>query len=385
GNPLYVEQMAAMLAEGGPADAIPPSIHALLAARLDRLPPEERAILERAAVAGKEFVRSAVLHLSDDSQREKVDAGLLTLARKDLLAAKPGREDAYRFRHALIRDAAYAGIAKELRAQLHERFGAWALGTNAGRAGELDEIVGYHYEQAFRYREQLGPLDDDAHRLAQQAGELLGGAGRRAFARDDMPAALSLLDRAVALITEEEPVRLERIRALSMALWWAGEVARAELLLNGLIEAAAAAGDRQQEWSGLIERAARKNVSGGDTGADELLVVSREAIAVFEELGDDAGLARAWRRIAYAHQMRSQYGPAEAASEQALVHARKAEDGHEEARIIDGLCTSLLWGPAAASEAITRCEEMLDWSRGSRVMAANIGISLAGLRGMRGG
>ena len=384
GNPLYVEQMAAMLAEGGPADAIPPSIHALLAARLDRLPPEERAILERAAVAGKEFVRSAVLHLSDDAQREEVDAGLLTLARKDLLAAKPGREDAYRFRHALIRDAAYAGIAKELRAQLHERFGDWALGTNAGRAGELDEIVGYHFEQAFRYREQLGPLDDASRRLAGRAGDLLGGAGRRAFARDDMPAALTLLDRAVALITEQDPARLELVRELSMALWWAGEVARAELLLNGLIEAASSSGDRQQEWSGLIERAARKNVSGGDTGADELLEVSREAIEVFEELGDEAGLARAWRRIAYAHQMRSQFGPAESASEEALIHARKAEDSHEEARIIDGLCTSLLWGPASVPEAIQRCEEMLAWSRGSRVMEANIGISLAGLKGMRG-
>ena len=146
GNPLYVEQMTAMLAEGGPADAIPPSIHALLAARLGRLPPEERAVLERAAVAGKEFVRSAVLRLSDDAQREEVDARLLSLARKDLLAAKPGREDAYRFRHALIRDAAYAGIPKELRAQLHERFGNWAIGTNAGRAGELDLGEGREHE-----------------------------------------------------------------------------------------------------------------------------------------------------------------------------------------------------------------------------------------------
>jgi class 3 adenylate cyclase/tetratricopeptide (TPR) repeat protein len=384
GNPLYVEQMTAMLAEGGPADAIPPSIHALLAARLDRLPPAERGVLERAAVAGKEFARSAVLQLSDGAQREEVDARLLSLTRKDLLAPMPGREDAYRFRHALIRDAAYAGIPKELRAQLHERFANWAIGTNAGRAGELDEIVGYHYEQAYRYREQLGPPDDASRQLARHAGELLGGAGRRAFARDDMPAALSLLDRAVALINEQDPARLELMRELSMALWWAGEVARAELLLNGLIDAAAAAGDRQQEWSGLIERAARKNVSGGDSGAEELLEVSRDAIAVFEELGYDAGLARAWRRIAYAHQMGSQYGSAGEASERALVHARRAEDRHEEARIVDGLCTSLLWGPAAAAEAIERCEEMLAWSRGSRVMEANISISLAGLKGMRG-
>ena len=117
-------------------------------------------MLERAAVAGKEFVRSAVLQLSDERERDELDARLLSLTRKDLLAASPGREDAYRFRHALIRDAAYAGIAKELRAQLHERFADWAIGTNAGRAGELDEIVGYHYEQAFRYRQELGPLDE---------------------------------------------------------------------------------------------------------------------------------------------------------------------------------------------------------------------------------
>ena len=82
--------------------------------------------------------------------------------------------------------------------------------------------------------------------------------------------------------------------------------------------------------------------------------------------------------------MRSQFGPAEEAGEQALVHARAAQDAHEEARIVDSLCTSLLWGPAPAQEAIERCEEMLAWSRGSRVMEANIGISLAGLKGMRG-
>ncbi|MGZ4409901.1 MAG: AAA family ATPase, partial [Gaiellaceae bacterium] len=197
GNPLYVEQMAAMIAEGGPADSIPPSIHALLAARLDRLPSDERAVLERAAVAGKEFARSAVLQLSDETQRDEVDARLLSLTRKDLLAAWPGREDSYRFRHALIRDAAYAGIPKELRAQLHEGFADWAIRGTAGRAGDLDEIVGYHYEQAFRYREELGPLDESARMLADRAGELLGHAGERAFARHDMPAAVNLLARAV--------------------------------------------------------------------------------------------------------------------------------------------------------------------------------------------
>jgi class 3 adenylate cyclase len=384
GNPLYVEQMAAMLAEGAPLDAIPPTIHALLAARLDRLPAEERGVLERAAVAGKEFTRAAILRLSPEEEREETDERLLSLVRRDLLVARPGREDAFRFRHALIRDAAYAGTPKEARAQLHERFADWAARTNAGRAGELDEIVGYHYEQAFRYRDQLGPLDGSARELARRGGELLGGAGRRAFARDDLPAALSLLDRAVALINQEDPARLELVRELSMALWWGGEVARAEALLNGLIEAAAATGDRQQEWSGLIERAARKSIAGGEAGAEDLLRVSEDAIKVFEQIGDESGLARAWRRVAYAHQMRSRFGPAEEASEKALVHVRRVQDRHEEARIVDGLCSCLLYGPARADEAIERCEEMLDWAQESRVMRANVGISLAGLKAMRG-
>jgi tetratricopeptide (TPR) repeat protein len=384
GNPLYVEQMVAMLAEGEPPDAIPPSIHALISARLDRLPLEERAVLERAAIAGKFFPRRAVLQLSPEEEHADVDRHLLSLVRKELLAPRPGPGNRYRFRHVLIRDAAYAGIPKELRAQLHERYADWAARTNAGLAGELDEIVGYHIEQAYRYREQLGPLDDHARSLAQRAAEILGAAGRRAFARDDMPAALSLLDRAVALVTHQDPARLELVRELSMTLWWAGEVARSEALLLGLIEAAAAAGDRQQEWSGLIEQAARRNIVGGEAGAGELLRIAQEGIAVFEELGDDSGLARAWHRVAFAHQKGSRFGPAEEASEKALAHARRARDRHQEARIVDGLCTSLLYGPAPADEAIRRCEEMLEWTHESRVMVANVGISLAGLKAMRG-
>src|SRR4029453_7338602 len=108
------------------------------------------------------------------ADQAQVDATLLNLARKDLLAPRPGREDAYRFRHVLIRDAAYAGIPKERRSRLHERFAEWATQTGAGRAGDVDEIIGYHLEQAFRNREQLGPVDPEASELAQRAAEILG-------------------------------------------------------------------------------------------------------------------------------------------------------------------------------------------------------------------
>jgi class 3 adenylate cyclase/tetratricopeptide (TPR) repeat protein len=383
GNPLYLEQMAAMLAEGGPADAIPPSIHALLAARLDRLPADERAVLERAAVAGKEFVRSAVLQLSDETERKHVDAQLLSLARKDLLAAKRGREDAYRFRHALIRDAAYAGIPKELRAQLHEGFADWAIRTAAGRAGELDEIVGYHYEQAFWYRQELGPLDEHARALARRSADVLGEAGRRAYARDDMPAAVNLLDRAVALLSDREPAQLALRRELSNALWSVGELARAEALLEGLIEAANEAGDRQEHWHGLLERSGRLSVTHPEAES-ELLETAQKAIEVFEELSDDLGLARAWRRVSVVHRLRCSFATASQAAEVGLVHARRAGAVQEEARLVDEICTALLYGPAPVDEAIARCQTFLADSRESRVTEANVSSSLAGLKAMKG-
>ena len=384
GNPLYLEQMAAMLAEGGPTDAIPPSIHALIAARLDRLPPDERAVLEWAAVAGRHFVRSALRRLAPEAEHANVDARLLSLARKDLLAPRPGREDAYRFKHALIRDAAYAGIPKQLRSQLHERFADWAADTNAGRAGELDEIIGYHLEQAFRYREQLGPVDDTARALAQRAGELLGGAGRRAFARDDMHAAIKLLDRALALLTGEHPVRLDLLRELSSAFWAIGEIARAEALLNGLLEVAAATGDRRREWYGLVDRAHLRLMTDPEASADDLEEISKRAVQVFEELGDDVGLAQAWRRLSLVPRARGDFGASEASVERALAHARRAGDAHEEARIIDNLCAILVYGPTPAATALRRCDELFVAARGSRITEAYVMNSMAVLKAMRG-
>jgi tetratricopeptide (TPR) repeat protein len=378
-----VEQMVAMLAEGDTLDAIPPSINALLSARLDRLPADERAVVERAAVAGKEFTRSAVVQLSPEEERGEVDAVLLSLVRRDLLASSPGRDDAYRFRHVLIRDAAYAQIPKELRSALHERFGDWAARTAAGRAGELDEIVGYHYEQAFRYHEQLGPVADRGRALATRAAEILGGAGRRAYARDDMPAAINLLDRAVALLAQQEPAQLELHRELSNALWSVGELARAEALLDGLIEAAEAAGDQREHWHGLLERSGRLSVTHPEAEA-ELLETAQRAVEVFESLGDDLGLARAWRRISVVHRLRCRFGTASEAADVGLLHARRAEAVQEEARLVDEICSALLYGPSPTLTAIERCEALLAESHASRMTMANVSSSLAGLKALRG-
>jgi class 3 adenylate cyclase/tetratricopeptide (TPR) repeat protein len=384
GNPLYVEQMAAMIAEGGPADSIPPSIHALLAARLDRLPADERAVLERAAVAGKEFARSAVLQLSDETQREEVDARLLSLTRKDLLAAWPGREDSYRFRHALIRDAAYAGIPKELRAELHEGFADWAIRGTAGRAGDLDEIVGYHYEQAFRYREELGPLDERARTLADQAGELLGLAGERAFARHDMPAAVNLLARAVTLLREEHAIRLQALPQLGSALMKTGDFTRADKILGEALAGAAAAGDKRLELRTLIEREFFRTFTNPESSTEEIVRIAETAIPLLEELHDELGLAKAWWLRSEADVIAGRWAARAEALERALYHAKSASDPREISTIIALLAQALEYGPTPVSEAIRRCEELRESVHEDAEVRAAIASTLAGLHAMQG-
>jgi class 3 adenylate cyclase len=378
GNPLFLEQMIAMLSERGAAPReVPPTIQALLAARLDQLEPLERSVLERAAVVGKEFWRGAVLELSPPDDRAGVSPALLALVRKELV--RPERsafvgDDGFRFRHALIRDAAYSAMPKRTRGELHEQFAAW-LERHEGD----EELVGYHLEQTSQYRAELGTPDET---LSERAAAMLAAAGRRAFARDDARAAASLFLRACELLRSDDAARLEPLRRASLALWWSGNVEDARRLLNEHIALAATLGNAAEEWSGRLDLAAG-NLVTGDIDADGLLEVAEEAIRVFDP-GDDAGLARAWRRVAHAYMAKGRYADSGEASERALAHARAGGERFEEARIVDLLCTSLLYGPAPADAAVRRCEGMLLEARGNQVLGANIAAALAGLLGMRG-
>ena len=202
GYPLFAEQLVAWIEESGEGDdvaTVPGTIEALLASRLDRLDVEERAVLERAAVVGREFWRGAVTALSPQNELAAVNRHLMSLVRKGLVRRAPSdlpREDALRFHHVLIRDVTYAGIPKSVRADLHERAADWL----ERRADEPNEVVGYHLEQAHGYRSELGPVDRAVRRLGMEAGERLGRAGMRALARGDSRAAVNLLGRATSLL-----------------------------------------------------------------------------------------------------------------------------------------------------------------------------------------
>jgi class 3 adenylate cyclase/tetratricopeptide (TPR) repeat protein len=384
GNPLFVEQMLAMLTENGSAaaEAIPPSIHALLAARLDRLEPNDRAVLERASVIGKEFWRGAVTELSPDKETEAVGARLLALARRDFI--EPGRsifpgEDGFRFRHILIRDAAYLGIPKEIRAQLHERYAGWL----DGMSGELDEIVGYHLEQAYRFRAELGPTGELGAELATRAGERLGRAGRRAIS-GDVAAAANLMSRAVSLLPAKHQLRGELLTELGSALMMGGDFSRADGVLEEAVSAAREAGDARLESRALIEREFHKTFAGSEDATQTIPEVTARAIPILEEAGDHLGLARAWRLRSELDIRAAQWGARSRSLERALEHARQAGDHREEAILLAGLAQAFYFGPTPVPEAIDRCERFLTAVAGDRSLEAAIGSTLAGLHGMRG-
>jgi predicted ATPase len=203
GNPLFAEELVAWVREGGALEELPAGLNALLGARLDQLDPDARDALERGAVEGELFHQAAIVELSDEPVRSAVPGELGQLARKDLIrlaaAGLLAGGVAYRFKHILVREAAYLATAKRLRALLHERYADWLEQVVGERVGEYHEILGYHLEQAYRYRSELGTLDESAARLASRAAAHLEAAGLRAGNRGDPNAAVKLLERALGL------------------------------------------------------------------------------------------------------------------------------------------------------------------------------------------
>jgi len=251
GNPLFLGETLRMLADEGvlrregdtwvagdiAGFVVPPTINALLSARIARLDSDERSVVERAAVIGHQFYRGAVAEMTAPAGRSSVDVALETLCRKEMVQPQDEwwlDEQVFRFHHVLIRDAAYRSLLKQARAELHERFAAW-LETKAGDlAGEHEEVIAVHLEQAHAYRLELGPLDAAGRVLAARAGRRLHSAGRRALGREDLPAAINLLRRARAPMAEDVGGELEVLVDLAEALVSAGDLGAAEQVVEEL-------------------------------------------------------------------------------------------------------------------------------------------------------
>ena len=297
GNPLFISEMLAMAAGNGEVE-VPPTLKALLAARLDQLDEAERKVLERGAVEGEIFHRGAVQALAPEEAQ--VTTRLAGLVRRELIRperAQLAGDDGYRFRHLLIRDAAYDALPKAIRADLHARFADW-LDEHGQALVELDEIVGYHLEQAARYLAELGRPDPA---LAERAALRLAAAGRRAKDRLDGRAALALLTRAVELL---RPHRLELALELEAA-WAAADVdGRAAVqAADTVAERAEAAGDRSGAMLARAMALCLRVISGELGSSDEQEALCRAALPFEEERADPRRLALLWSVIAYSAQL----------------------------------------------------------------------------------
>ena len=325
GNPLFVEEMLAMAGGADGEVVVPPTLQALLQARLDQLDNAERSVLERGAVEGEIFHRGAVQALSPD--HTQVTPRLAALVRKGMIgpdrAQLPG-EDAFRFRHLLIRDAAYDALPKATRAELHRRFAAWLEGRGATLV-ELDEILGYHLEQAVRYTQELGQPADEA--LAAGARWHLAAAGHRANLRQDYGAAARLLKRAAPLTP---PGEVDVILELDLvdALFWGDKAGEALRRASAIAERAAAAGDRVGELCWRIKEGALRTALEPEGAADELAALVEHALPVFEAAGDDVALCIAYQALGEVANTRAQMDRLAEAYERAAAHAARAGLAH---------------------------------------------------------
>jgi tetratricopeptide (TPR) repeat protein len=389
GNPLFLEQMLAMLAESGDGTSgltVPPAIQALLAARLDHLTPEERHIIERASIEGELFHVGGVVELCSPETPNAVASRLLSLVRKELI--RPERpalqgDEAFGFRHALIRDAAYASLTKEARAELHERHAAWLERALGDRVVEGEEFLGYHFEQAYRYRVELGADDETTDKLAIHAGELLASAGRRAFMRGDWPATVNLWERALALLSPANALGRRLMPDLALALYQAGSIERADKVAQEALAAAETAGD-----AGGRARAAVTCTYFGtylrpeQVDVDAMRREANEAFAIFDELDDDAGRTRAIFNIDIAEWESGNNEAFGRSAERAIGYARRAGIRPDELECCAGFGWAMCFGATPPDVGRRRIKEVVLGSASDRSFEALAATFLALLRGM---
>jgi class 3 adenylate cyclase len=376
GNPLFLEEMVVLARETGSVD-VPPTIRALLTARLERLSASERDVLERGAIEGQVFHVSAVTALAGSGPAMPVETQLAALVRKDLIRPHPANvpgETAFRFRHLLIRDAAYERLPKSTRADLHEKYAGWLEDAGVDFV-EVHELAGWHLEQAVRHQREL--RREVRTTIARRAAEHLYAAGRRAGDRSDVSAGRNLLERALALAPEDDPVRVEIGAALAERLIEAGDLARADQLLS-LAEHEpdefGPASLSRLEWLFYSQPAEATRM------IESVLARMLEALASSD---DDRGLAKAhW--LAFCVQWAA--SRATLAAEQvrlAAEHARKCGDIGLWSRALGWYVATLMYGPTDAA-AIARELAVIEEDEPGPYLAACVELGRAEVARLQG-
>jgi class 3 adenylate cyclase/tetratricopeptide (TPR) repeat protein len=382
GNPLFVEEMLAMVRDHGDEGeiAVPPTIHALLQARIDSLDGDVRVVMERGSVEGEIFHRGSVAELSPDQVRPEVSSHLATLVRKELIRSTApafADDEGFRFRHLLIRDAAYDSLPKATRAELHERFADWLTGQELV---ERDEIVGYHLEQAYRYRAELDAADPELEGLGSRTAEHLTEAGRGALDRGDYNAGRSLLRRAHAIAPVGDERRHAVAADLSFALFESGDVD----------EAAAVVGEARGSVDPVVAAVATvientlDYLTGGSVARAKRLADLEAARKVLDSVGDDEGLGIYWWSVAGEAWVQCRAEEAAAAAEQGLHCFRRAGRFGRTDDLMWIIRSAYVFGPTPVPEAIERVREFEEAAGESSLLQAGAATTLARLLAMQG-
>jgi hypothetical protein len=317
-------------------------------------------------VIGRVFWWGRSSFLSTEELTPRVGSILMSLARKELIRAERSslsQEDAYRFAHILVRDAAYRGIPKATRAELHEEFADWMKHNTRDVAGEYEEIVGYHLEQAFRSLMELGPTTERMQDLGRRASLPLASAGRRAFARGDMPAAVNLLSRAEALCPDDDPTRFRLLSDLAFALLETGDFGRLQDVVSEAKDVAGTSTDTTQQARSLILGLWMRLFTDPEGWAPEAQREATWAISTFEADRDEQGQARAWSLLGLVNTLTCQFAAAGLAWETAAGHAHLAGEEREELEYWSWVPLAMWGGPTPVEEAIERSRSVLDRRR----------------------
>jgi class 3 adenylate cyclase/tetratricopeptide (TPR) repeat protein len=351
GNPLHLEQLFASVGADGSKGPLPPTVYALLAARIDALDAPERLLLDLAAIIGREFDATGLRTLAAVEADTDCTPALRELSRRRLIEPlrRPGGPPNYRFSSGLIQEVAYKGMAKRIRSERHERF-AGCLREGGGTRAELAG----HLERAYRYRAELGVADSSTETLRSAAAAELGAAGGTALAHADLCWAEDLLSRAVQLLRPAEPSWApiaQRLAEVQLAL---GRRQDGLTLLPQVLEAAERNADPATAAHARLQLATHAPAVYG-SAAD----AARAGLAVFERADDQLGLARAGVRIAQERQFQGRHGDAEAMLLDAVEHAGRADAEPERAMALGAVGVSLWCGPTPAELAIARAQELL--------------------------
>jgi len=398
GNPLFVEELLEMLIDDGALArtngdwtasrdltslAVPPTIQALLSARLDGLAGPDRAVLERGSVEGTVFHRDAVAALAPASLQASVGSSLQTLTRREFVAPDraelTGRE-AFRFRHQLIRDAAYQAIAKQSRSELHERFADWLESSLGERLDEYRPILAYHLEQAVRYRRELDATDPSLSDLAQRAAGQLAAAGEGALDRGDYVACANLLGRAIALLDPLDPQALPMRLTLGEAQAWASDTRTSDAFLR---ETRAIADQLGDERSALRAETLRLHPRVSIAG-ESMRALEADASRLhrrLSELDDQEGAARAGLEVAKLRFWNGRVQSGLDLAQELLPTAGPGRIGDDLRGWIVGFA---YWGPTPVPEGIELARRMGSEMRDPRQGAKRTGRQVGALMAMQG-